>query len=250
MIQITKPIKIPKKLTTDGLTETNRLINLFDNDSDYQTGLKKFEFKSSIYGHATVKNALRKSQHNKCCFCERKTEIGDVEHFRGKGGYQQTTTDKIIYPGYFWLAYTWDNLFFSCEKCNRSFKRNLFPLVDNTKRATAQKRDINEEEPLLIDPSKENPEDFIEFIGTNPKAINGNQKGQETINRIGLGRPFLDEEKLELYKAIKTIFHLSENPSIPQIKRSELKDLVKEYALQEKAYSSMIKCAIRDKFRF
>lgn len=250
MIQITKPINIPTKLQTDGISETAQLINLFDTDDDYGKGLKKFEFKSSIYGHPTVKQALKTAQNNKCCFCERKTEIGDVEHFRGKGGHQQSTTDKIVIPGYFWLAYTWENLFFSCEKCNRSFKRNLFPLVDNQKRATAKIRDITKETPLLIDPAKENPEDFIEFIGTNPKAINGNNKGQTTIDRIGLDRPFLDEEKLELYKATKAIYEISEDPNLPKTKRDALRALVETYAQPEKAYSSMIKCAIQDKFRF
>ena len=219
MIKITKPTTIPKKSQIDGQDETIQLIQLFHSDKDYADGIKKFEFKPAIYGHHTVKNTLKIAQRNKCCFCERKTEIGDVEHFRGKGGYQQSISDKIIRPGYFWLAYDWGNLFFSCEKCNRSYKRSYFPLVDNSKRSSPKLRDISNEEPLLIDPSKDNPESFIEFIGTNPRAIMGNLKGKITIERIGLNRPFLDEEKFELYKAIKKIYELSENDNIPLNKR-------------------------------
>ena len=38
---------------------------------------------------------MLKAQFEKCCFCERRTEIGDVEHFRGKGGYKQDEKDEL-----------------------------------------------------------------------------------------------------------------------------------------------------------
>lgn len=250
MIQIKKPTNIPSKLKKDGLKATKELIDLYQSDPEYKNGVKKFKFKSSIYGHKTVKNALRKAQFSKCCFCERKTEIGDVEHFRGKGGYQQSKTDKLIQPGYFWLAYEWDNLYFSCEKCNRSYKRSFFPLVDNAKRATAHTMKIEHEEALLIDPSKDDPEDFLEFIGINIRSINGNEKGSKTIERIGLDRPFLDEDKLTIYKVLKTIFELSENLEVPIDKRNELKKMLSDYTKPKAEYSVMIKCAIRDEFKY
>ena len=57
-------------------------------------------------------------------------------------------------PGYFWLAYVWENLFFACQLCNQTFKQNLFPLANPTKRrARSHMDDLSAEEPLLIHPA-------------------------------------------------------------------------------------------------
>jgi len=210
MIKIQKPIKVPKRLTSKGKTETERLKKLFDkNRIAYQNASKKFSFDNKIYGHATVKSALRKAQFDKCCFCERRTEIGDVEHFRGKGGFQQKEGDKLGKPGYYWLAYDWDNLLFACEKCNRSFKKNYFPLSNPRQRAKSHHDKLNLEKPLFIHPVNEEPEKFIEFIGSVPRAKDGNEKGKVTIERIGLTRPFLDEERFTHYQIYKEIYELN-----------------------------------------
>lgn len=250
MIRIQKSLDIPNRLKTKGLTATNQLKQLFLQDKDYGKGIKSFVFDSKIYGHSTIKKILLACHYEKCCFCEKKIESGHVEHFRGKGGYQQSTTDKITKPGYYWLAYEWSNLFLSCAKCNSSFKRNFFPLSNPTARATSHLKDISKEKPLLIDPAKDNPEDFIEFIGFTPKAKNGNRKGQETITRIGLNRPFLDERRRKIYRLCKELYKVSVNLNIPISIRQENSKLLQEQTLPQAQYSSMIKCAIRDKFRF
>lgn len=250
MIQIRKSSTIPDKLQTKGVVETNRLKQLFLQDKAYEKGLKSFEFDNKIYGHSTVKKALLTAHFEKCCFCERKIESGHVEHFRGKGGHQQSETEKIVKPGYYWLAYEWSNLYLSCAKCNSSYKRNFFPLANPHQRATSHLIDINQEEPLLVDPTKDNPEDFIEFIGYTPKAINGNKKGKETIKRTGLDRPFLDNRRRDIYLLYKQLYFAAQNPKIPASTRQEFINSIMEETKPEAQYSSMIKCAIRDKFRF
>ncbi len=250
MIRIFKSKDAPQKLLKEGTAETKRLIDLFNHDEDYRKSIKKFEFNNKIYGHKKVKNALIKAQHGKCCFCERKTEVGDVEHYRGKGGYQQSSADIIIKPGYYWLAYDWSNLFFCCETCNRSFKRNYFPLANPDKRANGESRDISKEKPLIINPQEENPENYIEYIGFAAKAIGGNLKGKETILRTGLNRPFLDENRRDSYTLIKQIYLMSQNNNLSKTKRLGLEKIVKEFALPDKEYSLMIKCAIKHQFRY
>ncbi len=84
-------------------------------------------------------------QHDKCAFCESKVSAiayGDVEHFRPKAGYQQSHDDDLQRPGYYWLAYEWSNLFFSCSICNQQGKRNVFPLANPRRRATCHRDDI------------------------------------------------------------------------------------------------------------
>lgn len=80
------------------------------------------EVDSKIYGHEDVKKAFRNLQHGICCYCEsycEGTTFGDVEHYLPKGYFQQHKDDKKNRPGYYWLAYKWDNLMYACEKCNR-----------------------------------------------------------------------------------------------------------------------------------
>ncbi len=136
MIRIKKPAKAPDKLSIEGKAEIEC------NNQLFEKGARVFAFKKNIYGHKSVKDSLKKAQHQKCCFCERKAETGDIEHLRPKNAYQQKEGEPLSKPGYYWLAYEWDNLFFCCEKCNRSYKRNLFPLLDESKRAKSHLEDI------------------------------------------------------------------------------------------------------------
>jgi len=151
------------------------------------------DFKQPIYGYYS--DALKAAQHNKCCYCERKEE-GDVEHFRPKAKVSQGEGEpKQI--GYFWLAYDWENFLFSCKICNQSYKKDYFPLADNTKRATPSSRNLSAEEPLLINPATENPEDFLDFEGEFIVAKDGNEKGKATIEYCGLDREPLNEARKE-----------------------------------------------------
>jgi len=123
-------------------------------------------------------------------------------------------------------------------------------LANPSQRATSHLKDINKEKTLLIDPAKENPEDFIEFVGYSPKAINGNKKGKETILRTGLDRPFLEGRRRKIYFLYKELFFAAQNINISASDRKGFQQLLNEQTKPEAQYSSMIKCAIRDKFRF
>ena len=84
--------------------------------------------RETAYSAKSVKNALIKAQHEKCCFCEAKgthVAYGDVEHFRPKGGFRQDPNDPLGRPGYYWHAYAWENLFFSCRAFIRAFLTDL-----------------------------------------------------------------------------------------------------------------------------
>jgi uncharacterized protein (TIGR02646 family) len=250
MIQIHKPASIPEKLAADGKAETEKNKSLFnEHEEAFRTGESKFEFSSAIYGHESVKTALKKAQHGKCCFCERKAENFDVEHFRPKSAYQQKAGDTLSRPGYYWLAYDWGNLFCACEKCNRSYKRNLFPLADDSKRARSHYCDIDAEEPLFIHPGRENPQAFIEFKGTRPRAINGNERGRITIEKTGINRPFLDEDRNKAYQEFKLLYKTL-NLNVGDEFKNEVQNLLDKATEDSAEYAAMIRCAIRDEFRF
>ena len=131
MIGVRKPAA-PPILAKEGVAASAQ--HCADHDADpaaYASGASQFDFDSSIYGHKSVKSASRHLRHDKCEFCESDmmhTGYGDVEHFRPKGAWKQHEGSPLQYPGYFWLSYSWDNLFLSCTLCNQRYKQNLFPL--------------------------------------------------------------------------------------------------------------------------
>jgi uncharacterized protein (TIGR02646 family) len=153
MITVTKPPGGPASLAA-GAEQTALNCDLYDVDpGPYRDGRVKFKFFSSIYGSANVKNALKMTQHHKCCYCEAEFEAnyaGDVDHYRPKGGVGSGR--KGIKPGYYWLAYSWDNLYYACADCNQYRKRAAFPLADESKRALDHHANVNDEDPLILDP--------------------------------------------------------------------------------------------------
>ncbi|MBF0463451.1 MAG: hypothetical protein HQK88_03715 [Nitrospirae bacterium] len=161
MIRIKKQQTPPKILATKGVEKTQELCNEFNENKEYYiSGVQTFKFQRELYGDEEVKKTLIEAQHGKCCFCESDvTHIshGHVEHFRPKGGFKQDIDSVLRRPGYYWLAYDWSNLFFSCEKCNQS-KANRFPLENPNNRALTHDDKIEDEKPLLINPAADDPE--------------------------------------------------------------------------------------------
>ncbi|MCI0701935.1 MAG: hypothetical protein L0241_12710 [Planctomycetia bacterium] len=191
MICIHKPT-IPDVLLTKGTPARQKHCDDYDaSPDDYRSGAKKFQFDDSIYAATEVKDELRERQHKKCAFCESffaHTGYGDIEHFRPKGAYQQRETDSLKYPGYYWLAYEWSNLFYSCQLCNQQYKRNLFPLRDGRSRARSHRHNIANEQPLLVDPGGQEPSDYIEFRDEIAFPVKGCREGIITIEVLGLNR--------------------------------------------------------------
>lgn len=108
-------------------------------------------------------------------------------------------------PGYYWLAYEWSNLYFSCEQCNRRAKGNLFPLVEPARRARShrQARRIGRETPLFLDPGVDDPEAFIGFRDEVPFAIAADPRATATIEALNLGRDELSERRRDRHGALK-----------------------------------------------
>lgn len=166
------------------------------------------EIKDSIYGHANVKKALTDLQHGVCCYCEAHYDItgyGEVEHFRPKGGWQQDRDDKELHqPGYYWLAYKWENLMYACKKCNVGYKQNYFPLEDPSKRFKEETLDISQEKPLLINPYEEqHPEQHLTFNGPTIKALT--DQGRASIDYYGLNRVELYEERRRIFNPLNAL---------------------------------------------
>jgi hypothetical protein len=120
---------------------------------------------------AALKTELSKVFHDKCWYTEAPQSMAgtdsDVDHFRPKkavkGVKKAASGEK--HPGYWWLAFDPTNYKFSCIYANRARKDiatgkvggkvDEFPISNETKRCWCDTDDINNEQPLLINPCKQ-----------------------------------------------------------------------------------------------
>jgi hypothetical protein len=215
---------------------------------------KKIAFKEEFYKRYMV--YLKFLFRNKCAYCEEKLsgQPGDVEHFRPKGrvcdaGFRQVKIDHpewgcIPHPGYYWLAYDWDNLLPSCADCNRyrwydkdtsGGKADRFPV----KGAHAfDPNGLAKEEPLLIDPSLEDPNRHLrlEFDKVTENIIYRaiTEEGETTVETFGLNkrevmvrqrtRAFADAQ--EAFRAYANIAGEENNASELARKRKRINEML------------------------
>lgn len=167
-----------------------------------------------IKGYRVVAGDLWRAHRYKCCYCEHKIAqaYNDVEHHRPKASAKRHPGSAETH-GYWWLAFTWENLLFACPSCNRTGKNDLFPLAAGSVALAPGRPPPGREIPLLIDPSVENGVEHIELVfsvmasslkarGAGrkhwwPRARAGSDKGDWTIRvcRLDAG------EFVELYDA-------------------------------------------------
>jgi len=117
------------------------------------------------YNEDFIVNALWKMQHEKCCYCEMKIpnvgHLKAVEHFVPKSIVKKLTND-------------WNNLLLACAQCNGK-KSDKFPLKlfrmkydeDESKVTVIYLKkaiDLKKGAPLLIDPSNDYPEKYLDFV--------------------------------------------------------------------------------------
>lgn len=217
MIRVTKP-PCPDALLA-GAERTKADCAAYDENADaYSNGEKRFDFRRAIYGHKTIRTALREAQHRKCCYCEAAAEAaadvkpaststrgcaGSVEHYRPKGSVRQDQKSKKLFPGYYWLAYSWNNLYWCCQECNGR-KNDFFPLKDPAARARFHLDDVSGEEPLLLDPGGSgDPREHIRFREEYADGLTG--AGQTTIGVLGLNREALLDERLKRLKKLRAL---------------------------------------------
>lgn len=246
---------VPNVLSTNGVAETQALCANYDADNTYfNDRSSKDLFKSSIYAHDDVKDVLVRIQNHKCCFCEsRVTHIsdGDVEHFRPKAGWSNVDhRGKSILnkPGYYFLAYDWNNLMLSCLMCNQRIKRNNFPLLNEAHRTiVTHTYDVSRELSVFINPTLENPEAHITFYEDSPQGIS--LRGKKTVEYLELDRFSLNEARKEKFKDLfmyKKILSVVTNPE----ERDEIIEMIKKRINEiidgNGEYVAMVKASFSD----
>jgi uncharacterized protein (TIGR02646 family) len=166
-----------RRVKRDGLaSETMNALQLFQNDANNQhkqgnlDPIKHWKGKRKTKPLLAVCAVLKRmaGTRERCMYCV-DSEGSDIEHFWPKTRH----SNKM---------YQWKNLLIACSQCGR-FKGEQFPLCSSGK-------------PLLIDPSAEDPWEYLDF---DPDTGNLNaryllsladysRKGQETVTVLRLDK--------------------------------------------------------------
>ena len=184
----------------------------------------------------------------KCAYCEQKIigdQRGDIEHFRPKAAVVQNNNKPIKikidgkmknHPGYYWLVYDWKNLLPSCILCNqlsaekgetpRFGKGNQFPV----RRFRAKEEgEENLEEPLLLHPIFNKPEDHIEVDNLGVfKPKNKSDRGKKSMDIFGLNYRDLPNDRKKKYNDVKNKMRLLAHAAAADANSNETRMLLEE----------------------
>ncbi len=245
---------------------------LLSADEPAEPPLADLQFKADrgVYADTQVKIALKEMFHQKCAYCESKLAANgpwDVEHYRPKGRVKEAPE----HPGYYWLAYDWDNLYPSCPGCNRRYrdqptwhrpsfgpaagKADSFPLADETQRAMSHLEDVGLEEPELIDPCSQSPDSYLTFVRNGAAvSIGDNSKGYATIDVLHLNREDLREARQariqEVLDNIGNIHKALPSPADAPQRSAALKRLAQVYFRPTSLYSAACRAIWRSPLAF
>ena len=182
------------------------------------------QFDPNIYGADRVRASLSKLFCHKCAYCEFPLDRTDlnVEHYRPKAA----VSEAPAHPGYYWLAYEWSNLLPACEFCNQvrrgppvwpdatrgtsSGKGNSFPLVNEHRRAYSPFDQLSLEEPLLVNPTVDEPSHHITFdpFGS---PVPKTRKGEVSIAVYNLNTRQLNIQRKRVIAHMTSLLKLKES---------------------------------------
>lgn len=168
-------------------------------------------WRKQVTGYAQhSRKALYDRQHGKCAWCERHVgrTTNPVEHVRPKlGALARDGTQDADH--YWWLAWTWTNLVYSCSTCNNlPNKGNKYWLIPGTSRLSTPSApipdpppqaifDVSPEKPLLVHPRFEDPLNFLRWQPVSRsvarqrylwtvRGFDSDDRGEATIEMLGL----------------------------------------------------------------
>lgn len=203
MIAIKKDFKnIPDCLKSDKANTA-----FIKNKTDY------FDINST---YSCVRKDLKTLYNDKCGYCEKgiADEREPIEHYRPKKGKTP----------YYWLAYSWENLLLSCDRCN-SHKGSRFPIQNEQNRVQSDNIAFNDihnhiqkydkiEVPLIINPEQETAQSLGKILNFDLHSAeiqpkNNNERMKATIDFCGLNRPSLRKfKRLPIVNDLKRLIRL------------------------------------------
>ena len=198
---------------------------------------KKF-VSTNLYRTSKVVKKLELIYNSHCVYCEKSLldSSKHIEHYRPK-------------DIYYWLAFSWDNLLLCCSHCNSS-KGTKFP-IKNERACYGDEafRDIHHlrdkydeiEEPLTINPEKEDVTDKIVF-NREAKMSSQDERVQCTIDEVcQLNRKELVEKRARVLNGfmneINEIRLMCKSAESEVVCRNLLSSLRKRFFNEEEFYT-------------
>lgn len=206
-----KRAKIPESLKANGAKWTKKLLLEIKCKGGFSKVASSYKNK---YNQPDVRVALEKMYKGKCCYCE--TGIGassyeHIEHLRPKSNSQ-----------FYHLIYEWKNLHWCCQKCNMA------------------KKDQWDDQNPIIDPTVDDPANFIKFDVIIGKVVAKNDRGKTTIQHADLNRESLIKSRNRVKdKVMKLIVQAKSTPS--QMDEVFYKHYIMEFANDDADYSTFFK---------
>ena len=205
-----------------------------------------------------------------CWYCETKDSRSDnaVDHFRPKG----RVAGESTHTGYWWPAFDWNNLRFSCTYCNgrrrdiehgtAGGKQDEFPLAEGSKRAESYSDRLDDEVPLLLDPCWLSDVDLLWFddsgqVQPNPSSVFENSlralrvKASREIYHLDHVR--LIRERKRVYRAVHRLMRRVDfawkewqrvQDEATQRNYEELLLQVRQFVVRESQHSAAARCAL------
>lgn len=168
---------------------------------------KAINAKSSVWSE--LKELLGHQSYNKCWYCE-STELrsdNPIDHFRPKN----SVAECEGHPGYWWLAFQWDNYRYSCTYCNSrrvgqetaGGKQDHFPLIVPPEWGRKPGAECGER-PMLMDPCDSEDPKLLTFSANGEAVPCSSNDASDEYMRAG--------KSIELY-------HLNHKPTSRQRKQ-------------------------------
>jgi len=226
---------------------------------------KKWKEKDQPELWKDYKANFSQAQYRKCGYCERKItgETGTVDHFRPKSKVSALDNDPatwgrelphvpnvrdrkfqdLNHPGYWWLAYEWNNWLLACNRCNTAWKYTLFPVLappGHTFSPDEEEKEI----PLLLDPyGTEDPAEHLLFGSDGMvEAWNQSRHGAETVRTLGLDRGSLIDARRQIAKRVEYLVSCVPDAEEP-VRDEILRDLL-ERGQKEYEFAGMVRCMV------
>lgn len=167
---------------------------------DPEAAQTRFKFDAMIYRAPEVLDALRLLFRDKCAFCEAPVYAPlspTVHHFRPT----QDATDsdgEVSRPHYWWLAYSWENLYLVCQHCGGASAR-IFPVIGRRLPIEAP-LGTEDERAVLLDPCADDPAEHLAFADDG-QLVALTERGHATIEVYRLNRRSLRAARAEAIAA-------------------------------------------------
>ena len=232
---------------------------------------KKANIKRQIYSDQRMQRVYKSDGrpfYGKCAYCESSILVdqnGDIEHWRPKKQVRDEDGEivmiqlncgpKIQHPGYYWLAYDWRNLLFSCIKCNRLSgnqkskdaygKGEKFPV--KSFRATKPGEE-SKEEPLLINPAVDDPNDHLQIDLCTGLLIHKTDRGKASIDILGLNkREALVDARYDCIRTTKALIYslCSSSDEVSEADKNYVREKIRKIRLGSAPYSAAGRAIIR-----